>query len=75
MTEVDRRSAMGIVGVGLAAAAAGAPAFAQTPTHSPAFAGNHKPVPLGSIPPSSLASPKSSSARTTTTTTSDRCAR
>ena len=50
MTEVDRRSAMGIVGIGLAAVAAGAPASAQTPALSPAFAGNHKPVPLGFDP-------------------------
>lgn len=46
MTEVDRRSAMGIVSFCLASAAAGAPAAAQTPPLSPAFAGNHKPVPL-----------------------------
>ena len=46
MTEVDRRSAMGI----LAAAAAGATASAQTPALSPAFAGNHKPVPLAFDP-------------------------
>jgi Fe-Mn family superoxide dismutase len=50
MTEIDRRDAIGMMGLGLAAAAIATPASAQTADIAPAFAGQHKPVPLGFDP-------------------------
>lgn len=46
MTEFDRRSAIGAVGIGLAAIAASSAEAAEAPAMVPAFEGGHRPVPL-----------------------------
>jgi superoxide dismutase, Fe-Mn family len=46
MSDIDRRSAIGAMGIGLAAATASSANATGSPPLSPAFAGGHQPVPL-----------------------------
>src|SRR6476620_6831801 len=47
MTNISRRTAIqGVLATGAAVLSSGVPAFAQTETYPPAFAGKHQPKPL-----------------------------